>query len=298
LVFLTAKFGSRNFEHLSRRRDVATPTRAAQEQHSLDGSRFACEAKGSRTVMSSSSSSPTSSRGLDDEEQADARALPETIELSDTPVYSIELGSTDEDQEGEDEPHPTASSGQPPAHYRPSRSAPHGVPAARKSTFRRPAKQNAVRQRQKATAAGASSRKSRLKQPLIKQEEGFPVPSWPTSPAKPSQPQSSAARALAEPETPFGMCVPLILLWLPPPLQQAADRIAEQNFSFLDQAAPRASPSQLRPRGFAADRRAGSRFPSPRPVYPYRICGVFNRFPSQCACASDPRRWLTLHHFG
>ncbi|TKA58105.1 hypothetical protein B0A53_00507 [Rhodotorula sp. CCFEE 5036] len=158
--------------------------------------------------MSSSSSSPTSSRGLDDEEQADARALPETIELSDTPVYSIELGSTDEDQEGEDEPHPTASSGQPPAHYRPSRSAPHGVPAARKSTFRRPAKQNAVRQRQKATAAGASSRKSRLKQPLIKQEEGFPVPSWPTSPAKPSQPQSSAARALAEPETPFGITFP------------------------------------------------------------------------------------------
>lgn len=162
----------------------------------------------------SSSSSPTSSPGLDDEEPADAHAQPETIVLSDTPTYSTGVDSTDDDQDqGEEELHPAAaSSAQPPAHYRPSRVAPHGVPAARKSTFRRPANQNAVRQRQKATAAGASSRKSRLKQPLIKQEEGFPAPSWPTSPAKPSQPQSSATRAaLTESDKPFGMCVPLFL---------------------------------------------------------------------------------------
>lgn len=246
--------------------------------------------------MSSSSSSPTSSsQELDGEEQAHARAHPETITLSDTPTYSIELGSTDDDQDQEELP-PVASTAQPPAHYRPSRVALHGVPAARKSTFRRPANQNAVRQRQKATAAGASSRKSRLKQPLVKQEEGFPVPSWPTSPAKPSQPQSSATRAaLAEPEKPFGMCVSH---FLPPPLQQAADSVAEQIFSFLAQVAPRASPPRNEPRSFAPDRRAGSRFPSPRPIYPYRFCGVFDCVSSRSARASNARRRLALHHTG
>lgn len=249
--------------------------------------------------MNSSSSSPTSSgQELDDDKE---QAQPETIVLSDSSTYSSEVDPTDDDQDqdqSQEKLHAAVSSGQPPAHYRPSRVAPHGIPAARKSTFRRPApNQNAVRQRQKATAAGAGSRKSRLKQPLIKQEEGFPVPSWPTSPAKPSQPQSSAARIVAEPEHPFVMCAPVDSLFAAS-ASTKPDRIAEQIFSFLNQVTPRASPPQNQTRSFAPGRRAGSRFPSPRPIYPYRVCRVFYRFPSQFARLSGPRRWIALHCSG
>ncbi|GAA5864240.1 hypothetical protein JCM3774_001267 [Rhodotorula dairenensis] len=136
----------------------------------------------------------------------------ETIILSDSATSTTEPDSSDVEI-GKELP-----SARPPAHYHPPRNAPHEIPAARKSAFQRSVNQNASRQRQKATAtvaaaaiAGAGSRKSRLKQPLVKKEEDLPAPSWPTSPAKTSQPPRAESPSLVKTESPLGVSYPFSL---------------------------------------------------------------------------------------
>ncbi|GAA5983870.1 hypothetical protein JCM10908_005957 [Rhodotorula pacifica] len=148
-----------------------------------------------------------------DEAQSDVQMQPEELVLSDSSTSSTELDSSSASEQ-EDGP-PLASSSRPPAHYRPSRISPHGIPAARKSTFQRPANQADVRKRLKATkaavAAGAASRKSRLQQPLVKQEEDLPPPSWPVSPEKAPQRRTPATEVPIKTEKHFDLTFPFSL---------------------------------------------------------------------------------------